>query len=293
MRRVLLGCLLAALTLLPAFGQISKSPAAPAVSKRVSLLHAKDEVFHSASLDRDMKYRILLPRGYDNGSGRFPVLYLLHGLYGDYLNWDTRTDLEHYAENLPLIIVMPDAGDSWYTNSATVPKDKFEDYIAKDLIAEVDGKYRTIRSRQSRAIAGLSMGGYGAMKLALKYPDSYVVAGSLSGALDAGRNLAERIAEFREQLLKVYGPPDSSTRRENDVFTLLQKADASQLPYLYLACGEGDENFLATNREFVQQLSSRKIAYEYHETAGAHAWDYWDRAVRRMLPAISEKLSRH
>jgi putative tributyrin esterase len=293
MRRALLGSLLFAVVLLPSFGQTSKSPAALASSKRVSLLHAKDTLFHSASLDRDMKYRILLPRGYDNGSGRFPVLYLLHGLYGDYLNWDTRTDLEHYAENLPLIIVMPDADDSWYTNSATVPKDRFEDYIAKDLIAEVDGKYRTIRSRQARAIAGLSMGGYGAIKLALKYPEQFVVAGSLSGALDAGRDLAERIAEFREQLLKVYGPPNSSTRQENDVFALLEKTDPSRLPYLYVACGEQDENFLTTNREFVQQLSSRQIAYEYHETTGAHAWDYWDRAVRRMLPVISEKISSH
>jgi S-formylglutathione hydrolase FrmB len=135
-----------------------------------------------------MRYRLLLPRNYGNG-GRFPVLYLLHGVYGDYKNWDTRTGLENYAKDLDVLIVMPDADDSWYTNSAMIPADKFEDYIAKELIAEVDEKYRTIHDGHARAIAGLSMGGYGAIKLALKYPELFAVAGILSGAFNAPGNL--------------------------------------------------------------------------------------------------------
>src|ERR1700733_2508440 len=90
----------------------------------------RDCVFRSASLERDMHYRVLFPQNYENGR-RFPVLYLLHGAYGDYLNWDSRTGLEKYARDLRLLIVMPDADDSWYTNSATVSGDKFEDYIAR------------------------------------------------------------------------------------------------------------------------------------------------------------------
>jgi len=270
--------------------QTSHAPIS-ARAKHHAVLRAKDAAFHSDSLNRDMKYRILLPLGYENASRRFAVLYLLHGLYGDYLNWDTRTNLENYTENLPLIVVMPDAGDSWYTNSATDPKDKFEDYIAKDLVAEIDGKYRTIRARQARAIAGLSMGGYGAIKLALKYPDSFVFAGSLSGALDAGGALDKRVAQFHDQLVKVFGADDSATRKDNNLFLLIEKAEASKLPYLYLACGEQDEHFLETNREVVERLLSHKLAYEYHETAGAHDWDYWDRSVRRMLPAVMEAVS--
>lgn len=280
MRRVVLCIMFAGLTIL-SLGQTSKAP----------LSRAKDHVFHSAALDRDAKYRILLPRGYANGKGRFPVLYLLHGLYGDDLNWDTLTGLERYARNLPLIIVMADAGNSWYTNSASDPKDKFEDYTAKDLIDEIDAKYRTIPVQRARAVAGLSMGGYGAIKLAMKYPDEFVLAGSLSGALDAGRDLDKRVAEFHDQLVKVFGADDSTTRKDNDVFRLVERVDVSQLPYLYLACGEQDENFLKTNREFVEQLSARKIAYEYHETLGAHAWDYWDRSLRSMLPVITKRLS--
>lgn len=288
MRRVLVICLVALAISVSAQTGKSGAPAQP--GKGVSSATVKDGVFHSDSLGRDMKYRILFPRSYESDAGRFPVLYLLHGLHGDYLNWDTLTDLEHYAENLTLIVVMPDADDSWYTNSATDPRDRFEDYVARDLIAEIDVRYRTIRSQSARAVAGLSMGGYAAIKLALKYPDSFIVAGSLSGALNAGGDLDKREQEYRERLLQVFGPEGSVTRKDNDLFQLLERGSPAQLPYLYLACGT-DDKFVTTNRQFVQELSARKIAYEYHETPGAHAWDYWDRALRAMLPVIAGKLS--
>jgi S-formylglutathione hydrolase FrmB len=211
-----------------------------------------------------MKYRILLPVEYEKG-GRFPVLYLLHGLYGAYQNWDTRTGLENYARKFHLLIVMPDADDSLYTNSATVPADKFEDYIAKDLISEIVGKYRTIGERHARAIAGISMGGYGALKIALKYPKLFAFAGSLSGALNAATDLDESRPEFRQKLLEVFGGGGDPVRRENDVFLLLNKPHETAFPYFYLACGTADP-LLETNRAFVQQLSPTNIPYEYHET---------------------------
>jgi S-formylglutathione hydrolase FrmB len=231
-----------------------------------------------------MRYRILIPGEYDKG-GRFPVLYLLHGLYGDFKNWDTRTGLENYVRNVRLLVVMPDADDSWYTNSATVPEDRFEDYIAKDLISEIDEKYRTIRERNSRAIAGLSMGGYGALKLSLRYPDLFAFAGSLSGALNAAQNLDALRPEFRLKLLEVFGKEGSQTRAENDPFLLLNRPQRTPYPYFYLACGDADF-FLEANRAFVRLLSSRKIVYEFHETLGEHAWEYWDASLRPMLRAV-------
>jgi putative tributyrin esterase len=251
-------------------------------------LRVKDAVFYSVSLQRDMHYRVLLPRDYKNGS-RFPVLYLLHGLYGNYQNWDANTGLENYARNLRLLIVMPDADDSWYSNSATVPRDKFEDYIVKDLISEIDDKYRTIPKRHARAVAGLSMGGYGAVKLALQCPGLFAFAGSLSGALNAAQNLDTLRPQFRTKLLEVFGNDGTPTRSENDVFLLLNAPHETPYPYFYLACGTTDF-FLDTNRAFVLQLSSRKIAYEYHETAGGHTWEYWDKALRPMLQAIERTI---
>jgi len=270
--------------------QAQRTPAPRSNKVPESCVRVQDGAFHSAALGREMKYRILLPCGYQTGGGRFPVLYLLHGLYGDYLNWDTRTNLERCAQRYELIVVMPDAGDSWYTNSATDPKDKFEDYIAKDLVAEIDGKFRTMRSRRARAIAGLSMGGYGALKIALRHHDEFAFAGSLSGALDAPQDLGDKKPEFRDQLLKVFGPPGSGVRADNILSSLLQSVSSKDLPYLYLACGSGDD-FLPVNRNFVAQLSSRGVPYEYHETAGGHAWDYWDRSVQDLLRAVADVLS--
>jgi putative tributyrin esterase len=287
-KRVLIRCLFMVLVTTCTAQQSKATPHSDKM--RESCVRVRDGVFHSAALDREMKYRILLPCGYQTGGGRFPVLYLLHGLYGDYLNWDTRTDLERDAQRYKLIVVMPDADDSWYTNSATDPKDKFEDYIAKDLVAEIDGKFRTLRSRHARAIAGLSMGGYGALKIALRYPDDFAFAGSLSGALDAPGDLGDRRPEFRDQLLKVFGPRGSAARADNKVFSLLQSASTNKLPYFYLACGSADD-FLQVNRDFTAQLSSRGAAYEYHETAGGHAWDYWDRSVQGLLRAAAEVIS--
>jgi putative tributyrin esterase len=119
---------------------LSQKTALVPASERARNTRVKESVFHSASLHRDMHYLVLLPRDYASAR-RFPVLYLLHGVYGDYKNWATRTHLESAAATIPFLIVTPDADDSWYTNSATKPEDRFEDYMVKDLISEVDSKY--------------------------------------------------------------------------------------------------------------------------------------------------------
>ena len=173
-----------------------------------------------------MKYRIYLPHHYPDTTRHYPVLYLLHGLYGNFENRDKLTHLSTYAAGMNWIIVMPDAGNSWYSNSATVPRDKFEDYIAKDLIAEIDGKYRTIPARRARAVAGLSMGGYADMKLALRNPQLFAFAGSLSGALDAARDLDTRLPEFAPKLAEVFGAAGNQARASNEHFCSAPKGRA-------------------------------------------------------------------
>ncbi len=245
-----------------------------------------EATFHSESLQRDMRYSVIFPAGYAQGNHRYPVLYLLHGLYGNHKDWLTRTRLIQYAKSYPLVIVMPDAGNSWYTNSVTAPQDKFEDYILKDVVAEIDGKYRTIRSAHGRAIAGLSMGGYGAIKFALRRPDLFAVAGSLSGAFNGPLD-ADETPEYRDQLMKVFGARGSRTREDNDIFRLL--VASRELPYLYLSCGTGDQ-FLGTNRRFVASLQANKLVYEYHEMPGQHTWAYWDQHIRGFLAVLAGRL---
>ncbi|MCA1652351.1 MAG: hypothetical protein LC753_19515 [Acidobacteria bacterium] len=138
-----------------------------------------EETVTSAAVGKAMRYLVLVPEGYRASQRRYPVLYLLHGLYGDYMDWTTRTNVAEYTRTLPLIVVMPDGTNSWYTNSAAEGGARFEDYVLDDLVKDVESKYRAIRSRHGRAIAGLSMGGYGALKMALRRPGEFVFAGGL------------------------------------------------------------------------------------------------------------------
>ncbi|MCL5746372.1 MAG: esterase family protein, partial [Acidobacteria bacterium] len=123
--------------------------------------------FQSESLGQERAFNILLPADYDSSTRRYPTLYLLHGLGDDHTAWAYMTNLSGYAVHHNIIIVMPDASKSWYVNSAADPKARFEDMIVKDLIPFVDSHYRTIPLPRSRAVAGLSMGGYGAAFLGL------------------------------------------------------------------------------------------------------------------------------
>ncbi len=269
----------------PAFAQNKSSPARKANKAHAAIL--RDATFHSTSLNRDMHYRILLPANYEASAQRYPTLFLLHGLYGDNQNWSTRTDLVNYARDLNLIIAMPDAGNSWYMNSATSPEDRYEDYIVKDFIAEIDTHYRTIREGYRRAIAGLSMGGYAAVNFSLKYPGLFAYAGGISAALDASADLDETRPEFREGLRKAFGESGNPARSQNDVFVLLSHSDGKGLPYFYLDCGSEDM-FLEVNRKLVVRLRQLRIPYEFHEYPGGHYWNYWDAAIERFLLMLAK-----
>jgi S-formylglutathione hydrolase FrmB len=288
----LISCLCVAIAT-PSFQSSAKPHSAQksGVAAPQDALTVKDVTFRSASLNREMPYRIYLPQEYAQSAGRFAVLYLLHGIYGNFKDWDTQSHLRQYAQNFDLIIVMPDGGNNWYVNSATMPQKRYEDYIVKDLIAEVDGRYRTIASRESRAIAGLSMGGYGSLNLALKHPELLTFAGSLSGALNAPSDLGPRQPEFQASLLEAFGPPGSTARIENDVFARLKQADVSRLPYVYLACGEGDA-FIDLNRQFAAQLLAEHAHYEAHDAPGGHDWKFWDKSIKGMLPVLMRTLTR-
>ena len=144
--------------------------------------------FRSNLVSATLPYNVILPPGYRAASTtRYPVLYLLHGWAGHYTDWITRTQVADYAAQHGLIVVMPEGNDSWYVDSGGVVTDKYETYILKELIPDVDKRFRTIQSRYGRAVAGLSMGGYGAIKYGLKYPGTFEFAASISGAFGVTR----------------------------------------------------------------------------------------------------------
>ena len=135
------------------------------------------------------------------------------------------------------------------------------------------------------------MGGYGSLNLALKRPELFTFAGSLSGALNAPSDLGPRQPEFQASLLEAFGPPGSTARNENDVFARLKQAEVSRLPYIYLACGEGDA-FIDLNRQFAAQLLAEHAHYEAHDAAGGHDWKFWDKSIKEMLPVLMRTLNR-
>jgi len=248
----------------------------------------------SKLLKRKTWFSVVLPDGYENGAARghvYPVIYLLHGLSGHFENWFAKTAIKTYADGYDVIVVTPEGGDGWYTDSATVPNDKYETYVLQEIIPEIDNRFHTDAERRSRAIAGLSMGGYGAIKFGLKHPEMFSLVGSFSGALDAPLK-SEKSAFLRPSIASVFGADDSRTRAENDIFSLIRNVSQEKIksfPFIYLDCGTED-SFLATNRDFDALLIEKKVPHEFRELPGKHDWEYWGQQVNEFLRVAENKL---
>jgi putative tributyrin esterase len=248
--------------------------------------------FKSKLVGKTLTYSVALPSSYSlagQNAVNYPVLYLLHGLSGHYSNWLEKTKLKEYAALYQMIIVTPEGNDGWYTDSATVPADRYETYIVQELLPDVESRYRAIKARAGRAIAGLSMGGYGALKFGLKYPDRFIFAASMSGALDAAvRSDDDRRFAWeylRPSVMQTFGAPASPTRAANDLHNLARTLPAERialLPFFYFDCGTED-GFLTTNRELAQIFLERKIPHEFRQLPGGHNWAYWDAQVQEVL----------
>ena len=252
----------------------------------------------SSLLGKAINYRILYPVNYqaaDKQQKRFPVIYLLHGLTGHSSDWIEKTRIALYATHYDLFIVMVEGADGWYTDSATVPTDKYESYILQELIPDVEKRFRVSKEREGRAVAGLSMGGYGSLKFGLKHPELFSLVGSMSGAFSAA-SLTEaelKDSEFiRKSIMQTFGPMGSPTRTSNDVLKLTREVTADSvksLPYVYLDCGTEDFLF-QVNRDYEALLVERKIPHEYRELPGKHDWQYWDRQIQEILRLASQRL---
>ena len=242
--------------------------------------------FFMPSLGRTKKLSVLLPANYDPLK-RYPVLYLLHGFTGVHEDWWKRTKLQQYVKDIPMIVVMPDAENSWYVDSFTEPNEQFETYLVKDIPHYVQTMYSVDSTRQG--IAGLSMGGFGALMLGLRHPSHFEFVGSLSGAIafPRGMNDTTRPAEraLLPSLKRVFGEKTSGFRNAHDVFLLYRQTSKDSLPYIYMAIGiqDGYRTFLPANRAFTDLLRTYGAAYEYHETQGGHNWQFWDNEIQPLI----------
>ena len=236
--------------------------------------------YFSAALGEATACNVIFPEETEQ-PGPYPVFYLLHGLSDNHTNWQRRTSIERYVQTLPLIVVMPDGGRGFYANAHQ--GDRYEDAIIQDCIGFVDRTFHSDARREKRSIGGLSMGGYGAIKLALQYPDLFVSANGHSGAYGFGHaQWRGEEPEFR----RIIGP--QQTGGPLDLYKIAADANANaknsgtELPALRIDCGSSDF-LIEQNREFHAYLNELDIEHGYEEFPGAHDWAYWDKHVQSAI----------
>lgn len=237
----------------------------------------QDVRFYSAALGHEMPYRVFLPASLSEGR-RIPVVYLLHGGDGSFRDWSNDSNVSEYARN-GVILVMPEGDFSYYMNAVESPKDRYEDYITKDLVADVESRFPASPIRDSRAIIGISMGGFAAVDYALVHPNLYSFVGALSPSIDMPRRRfsLKRFGQWW-RIRTIFGPFGSKERQARDPFELVRSAERAKTPYIYLTAGE-QEPLLDPNRRFEALLKQRGFAHEFHTKPGGHDWSEWDAQI--------------
>ncbi|NLC43048.1 MAG: esterase family protein [Clostridiales bacterium] len=244
--------------------------------------------FFSEVLGLSCSMNVILPQetsgqiGMDNRviSKKHPTLFLLHGLSDDHTIWMRRTSIERYVASLGLAVVMPAVHRSFYTDMAVGYR--YWTFISEELPAIARSFFPLSDKREDNFVAGLSMGGYGAFKMALSCPDKFAAGASLSGALDVAN-----LASIREsgEIENIVGDWTKITGSNNDLFYLAEKVAESDDPKPKLFQCVGTEDYLYGDnirfRDFVQSLGC--FDYTYEEGPGNHTWDFWDENIKRVL----------
>jgi putative tributyrin esterase len=235
--------------------------------------------FSAETLELDTSMTVLLPQE-QRGDSPPPVLYLLHGLTDDHTAWTRLTSIERYADDKGLAVVMPQVHRSFYANETYGLR--FWDFLSDELPGVVERFFRVSTRREDTFVAGLSMGGYGAMKWALRQPELFAAAATLSGALDLAY-----IQEFdlrphmRALVARIFaGRPVGGG--DDDLFHLLKTADSATLPALMLRCGTEDR-LVEQNERFVAACAAAGVTLDADLGPGDHEWAYWDAQIRSVL----------
>ena len=231
---------------------------------------------NSPSMHKAIKCLVVRPDNYTFSHAAYPVLYLLHGWSGNFAAWLTDApQLRQLADTYQMLIVCPDGGyDSWYLDSPVDSTVRYDTHITREVVPFIDYYYHTRRDREGRAIAGLSMGGHGALSLAFRHSDLFGAAGSMAGGLD--------LQPFRKNdwdLEGVLGNPIQywENWKANSVVNLIPLIEGVPMD-LIIDCGDGDF-FLKANRKMHSRLLKAGIPHEYTERPGEHNGDYWGNAI--------------
>jgi putative tributyrin esterase len=216
----------------------------------------------SSALGGQAVFAVLLPADYDTSTARYPVLYLLHGGTQNHTAFPSRAWFARDASARRMIVVMPSLQPLFFTARGNSPA-PVEDFLGRELPAYIDSQYRTVSDPRARAIAGISMGGYGATLLGLKRPEVFGAVGAISAALSTGA-------------------------RPGNLATLVETLAAETAPYFYIACGVSDP-VITASRDLAAQLRARHIRAELQEVPGDHSWNVWDPQVRAFFDVLAKQ----
>lgn len=250
--------------------------------------------FFSETLGLCTAMNVILPQatqrqigmtGHSSGEAH-PTLWLLHGLSDDHTIWLRRTSIERYAAKYGYAVVMPAVGRSFYTNMHAGLD--YWDFISEELPAIARSFFPLSERREDNFVAGLSMGGYGAFKLAMHHPDRYAAAASLSGVMDFEDIMRDYPGRDTE-LQNIFGDLDALSGSEHDLYHLASRLTQSAVkPALFLCCGEEDHLY-HSNTRYIEHLDALGMDYTWQSDAGhAHTWDYWDIVIQRVLRWIAD-----
>jgi len=253
----------------------------------MALIHCD---FFSEVLGLSCSMSVILPQAASAQAGapaprskrRHPTLWLLHGLSDDHTIWQRRTSIERYAAPLGLAVVMPAVHRSFYTD--TTFGYRYWTYLSEELPALARSFFPLSDARADTFVAGLSMGGYGAFKLAMRQPERFAAAASLSGALDMATRPEETDEEVLDELRRIFGDLDAFPGSDNDLMHLAERIAVSDgpQPRFYAWCGT-DDFLYRQNVNFRDHARRVGLDLVYEEGPGDHGWAWWDRQIQRVL----------
>ncbi len=275
-----------ATSVLPRTGVVAASVEIRAVAPKAMAWEVRTVAIPSAAMKRDMPATVLLPSSYAKEPARcYPVVYLLHGAGGDHGNWAQPEygNVAALAEKYQIILVCPDGGMGWYFNTAHAGD--YETHVGTEVVAWADASLRTIPRREARAVAGLSMGGHGALWLGLRHAETFCAIGAMSGGVD----LRQWAPNDSWDLKKLLGD-DPKSWEDHSVVTQAPKLLKPGNSLILLDCATEDF-FLPANRELHRVLLESKIPHIYTERPGAHEWPVWRAAVKMQMAAFAEKFA--
>jgi S-formylglutathione hydrolase FrmB len=254
--------------------------------------------FHSEALGREVAYVVDLPPSYDGpGSRRYPVVYALHGLFEGSAFWERRAlapilaGLRASGAVPEFLVVAVDGGNSFFANA---PGGRYEDMVTKDLVAHVEATYRVVPGRKGRALLGVSMGGYAALRIAFEHPDLYEAVATHSAML------LERIPSPEQGAGRwhmgafnaVFGNPiDPALWAENDPLVWARKVDPKAAPALFLDCGAEDRyGLFVGHRDLHRILDERSIAHSFDLPPGDHGYEFVRARIDKSLSFLGRAL---